>query len=162
MATTITPFLWFDDQAEEAAALYTSIFNGSIVGEHRWGPGAPFPEGSVMSVTFELAGCEYEAFNGGPDHPFADSFSISVTVDTQEELDDAWDRLLEGGGQPVACGWLSDRFGLSWQIVPKVMGELLTDPDPERASRAVQAMLKMVKLDAAALQAAADGTSDVP
>jgi predicted 3-demethylubiquinone-9 3-methyltransferase (glyoxalase superfamily) len=160
MTTTVTPFLWFDDQAEQAAALYISIFGGSIVRERRWGPGAPFPEGSVMSVTFELAGCEYEAFNGGPGHPFTDAFSISVTLDTQAELDDAWDRLLEGGGRPIACGWLCDRFGLSWQIVPKLMGELLSDPDPERSGRAMRAMLQMVKLDAAALQAAADGTAD--
>jgi len=159
MPTTITPFLWFDDQAEEAATLYTSIFNGRILREHRWGPGAPFPEGSLMSVTFELAGGTYEAFNGGPDHPFTDSFSISVTVDTQDEVDDAWDRLLEGGGRPVACGWLCDKFGLSWQIVPKDLGELLSDPDPERASRAMQAMLQMVKIDAAALRAAADGVA---
>ena len=157
MTTTITPFLWFDDQAEQAAALYTSIFNGRIVGEHRWGPGGPAPVGSLMSVTFELAGCQYEAFNGGPGHPFHDSFSISVTFDTQAEVDDAWDRLLEGGGQPVACGWLTDRFGLSWQIVPKALGELLTDPDPERAARAMQAMLQMVKIDEATLRAAADG-----
>jgi predicted 3-demethylubiquinone-9 3-methyltransferase (glyoxalase superfamily) len=159
MTTTITPFLWFDDQAEEAAALYTSIFNGSITGETRWGPGAPFPEGSIMSVTLELAGERFEAFNGGPDHPFTDAFSISVTVDTQDEVDDAWDRLLEGGGRPVACGWLCDRFGLSWQIVPKEMGELLSDPDPERARRAMQAMMQMVKIDVAALRAAADGAA---
>ena len=157
MATTITPFLWFDDQAEEAAALYTSIFNGSIVGEHRWGPGAPFPEGSVMSVTFELAGCEYEAFNGGPDHPFADSFSISVTVDTQEELDDAWDRLLEGGGQPVACGWLSDRFGLSWQVTPIVLTQAYTSADHAAAKRAFEAMMHMKKIDVAAIEAAVRG-----
>jgi predicted 3-demethylubiquinone-9 3-methyltransferase (glyoxalase superfamily) len=159
MTTTITPFLWFDDQAEEAAALYISIFNGSITSENRWGPGAPFPEGSIMSVTFELAGGSYEAFNGGPDHPFTDAFSISATVDTQEEVDEAWDRLLEGGGRPVACGWLCDRFGLSWQIVPKALGELLSDPDPERAARAMRAMMQMVKLDVAALRAAADGTA---
>jgi predicted 3-demethylubiquinone-9 3-methyltransferase (glyoxalase superfamily) len=153
----ISPFLWFDDDAEDAANLYVSIFGGKIIDEHRWGPGGPAPEGSLMSVIFEIDGREYQAFNGGPGHPFSDAASLAVSVETQEELDDAWDRLIEGGGQPVACGWLTDRFGLSWQIVPAVLGELLSDPDSGRSSRALEAMLSMVKLDIAALRAAADG-----
>jgi predicted 3-demethylubiquinone-9 3-methyltransferase (glyoxalase superfamily) len=153
----ITPFLWFDEGAEEAANLYVSVFNGRIVEERRWGAGGPAPEGSLMSVAFEIDGREYEAFNGGPGHPFSDSFSLVANVDTQEELDAAWSKLLEGGGEPVACGWLTDRFGVSWQIVPTVLGELLSDPDPGRSTRAMQAMLGMVKLDIAELKAAADG-----
>jgi predicted 3-demethylubiquinone-9 3-methyltransferase (glyoxalase superfamily) len=153
----ITPFLWFDDGAEEAANLYVSLFSGKIVEQHHWGPGGPAPAGSLMSVTFELDGREYQAFNGGPGHPFTDAFSLVANVDTQEELDRAWDALIEGGGAPVACGWLKDRFGVSWQIVPTILGELLTDPDAGRSSRAVQAMLGMVKLDIAGLKAAADG-----
>jgi predicted 3-demethylubiquinone-9 3-methyltransferase (glyoxalase superfamily) len=153
----ITPFLWFDNTAEEAAKLYVEIFGGKIVGEQHWGPGAPAPEGSVMAITFEIDGREYQAFNGGPGHPFSDSFSLFATVDTQEELDAAWNRLLEDGGRAVACGWLADKFGVSWQIVPSVLPELLSDPDPARAGRAMQAMLGMVKLDIAALKAAADG-----
>lgn len=154
---TISPFLWFDDAAEEAANLYVSIFGGKIVSERRWGPGAPAPEGSLMAVTFELGGCSYVAFNGGPGHAFSDALSLSVDFDTQPELDSAWDRLLEGGGKPIACGWLVDKFGLSWQLVPTVLQTLLSDPDPARAERAMKAMLGMVKLDIAALQAAADG-----
>jgi predicted 3-demethylubiquinone-9 3-methyltransferase (glyoxalase superfamily) len=153
----LTPFLWFDDGAEEAANLYVSIFNGRIVDERRWGPGGPAPAGSLMSVSFEIDGREYQAFNGGPGHTFTDAISLVANVDTQEELDAAWSKLLEGGGEPVACGWLKDKFGVSWQIVPSVLGELLTDPDPERSSRALKAMLSMVKLDIAELKAAADG-----
>jgi predicted 3-demethylubiquinone-9 3-methyltransferase (glyoxalase superfamily) len=154
---TINPFLWFDDAAEEAANLYVSIFGGKIESERRWGPGSPAPEGSLMAVTFELGGCDYVAFNGGPGHAFSDALSLSVEFDTQAELDSAWDRLLEGGGKPIACGWLVDKFGLSWQLVPALLPKLLADPDPARAGRAMQAMLGMVKLDSAALQAAADG-----
>jgi predicted 3-demethylubiquinone-9 3-methyltransferase (glyoxalase superfamily) len=110
-----------------------------------------------MSVRFEIDGLEYEAFNGGPGHPFTDAISLFVSADTQEEIDELWSRLLEGGGQPVACGWLTDRFGLSWQIVPPTLGELLSDPNPARSSRVLQAMMGMVKLDIAALKAAAEG-----
>lgn len=153
----ITPFLWFEDGAEEAANLYVSVFGGTILDERRWGPGGPSPEGSLLSVTFEIDGREYQAFNGGPHDAFNDSVSLFVTVDTQEELDAAWASLLEGGGEAVACGWLHDRWGLRWQIVPKILGELMSDPDRDRAGRATQAMLTMVKLDIAALRAAADG-----
>jgi predicted 3-demethylubiquinone-9 3-methyltransferase (glyoxalase superfamily) len=153
----ITPFLWFESGAEEAANLYVSVFGGTILEERRWGPGGPAPEGSLMSVTFEIDGREYQAFNGGPHEPFNDSVSLFVTVDTQEELDAAWSSLLEGGGEAVACGWLRDHWGLRWQIVPKILGELMSDPDRERAGRTTQAMLTMVKLDIATLKAAADG-----
>jgi predicted 3-demethylubiquinone-9 3-methyltransferase (glyoxalase superfamily) len=153
----ITPFFWFEDGAEEAADLYVSIFGGLIIERRFWGSGGPAPAGTLMSVTFEIDGRQFEAFNGGPGHPFTDATSLCVSVDTQEELDDAWSRLLDGGGQPVACGWLRDRFGLSWQIVPTILESLLTDPDPDRSSRALKAMLEMTKLDIAQLQAAADG-----
>jgi predicted 3-demethylubiquinone-9 3-methyltransferase (glyoxalase superfamily) len=154
---SLSTFLWFEDRADEAAELYVSVFGGRIVDTRRWGPGGPAPEGSLMSVSFELDGHRYEAFNGGPGHPFSDSFSIYVNVETQEELDRIWDVLTASGGKGVACGWLKDRFGLSWQIVPAALGELLTDPDPGRSSRALQAMLSMVKLDIAELEAAANG-----
>ena len=153
----ITPFLWFEDGAEDAANLYVSIFSGKIGERRTWGEGGPAPAGTFLSVTFEIDGREYIAFNGGPGHPFTDAFSISVTVDTQEELDDAWDRLLEGGGKPIACGWLVDRWGLSWQIVPTVLEEFMKSSDPGVAERATKAMMGMVKLDFAALKAAAAG-----
>jgi predicted 3-demethylubiquinone-9 3-methyltransferase (glyoxalase superfamily) len=153
----ITPFLWFRDGADDAANLYVSIFNGRIVDERRWGEGGPAPRGSLLSVTFEIDGRAFIAFNGGPDHPFTDAFSISVTVDTQEELDAAWDRLVADGGTGVACGWLRDRFGLSWQIVPRELEELMKSPDTGVSERATRAMLGMVKLDIAALKAAAEG-----
>jgi len=153
----IRPFLWFESGAEDAAKRYVEVFSGSIVNEQRWGPGAPSPEGSLMSVRFEIDGREYEAFNGGPHEAFNDSFSMWADVDTQEELDRIWDALIEGGGEGVACGWLKDPWGVRWQVVPTQLGALLSDPDPERAGRAMQAMLKMVKLDIAALKAAADG-----
>jgi predicted 3-demethylubiquinone-9 3-methyltransferase (glyoxalase superfamily) len=152
----IIPFLWFDDGAEEAANLYVSIFSGTIVEERHWGEGGEAPAGTLLSVTFEIDGREFIAFNGGPGHPFSDSFSISVTVDTQQELDDAWDRLIEGGGQPVACGWLKDRFGVSWQIVPKELEDFMNSSEPGVAERATKAMLSMVKLDIGAIRSAVD------
>jgi predicted 3-demethylubiquinone-9 3-methyltransferase (glyoxalase superfamily) len=153
----VSPFLWFNDGAEDAANLYVSIFGGSIVERRLWGEGGAAPAGTLLSVTFEIDGREFVAFNGGPGHPFTDAFSISVIVDTQEELDAAWDRLLEGGGKPIACGWLVDRWGLSWQIVPKQLEELMNSSEPGVAERATRAMLSMVKLDIAALKAAAAG-----
>jgi predicted 3-demethylubiquinone-9 3-methyltransferase (glyoxalase superfamily) len=153
----VIPFLWFDEGADEAAQLYVSIFSGKIVEERRWGEGGPAPVGTHLSTTFEIDGREFIAFSGGPGHPFSDSFSISVTIDTQEELDDAWDRLIEGGGAPVACGWLRDRFGLSWQIVPTVLEELMKSSEPGVSERATKAMLGMVKLNIAELKAAAAG-----
>jgi predicted 3-demethylubiquinone-9 3-methyltransferase (glyoxalase superfamily) len=156
--TTITPFLWFDAQAEEAANLYVSLFgDGRIRDVRRWGPGSPYPEGSAMSVEFEINGRIYQAFNGGPGQHFTEAISLFVTVDTQDEVDRLWDALTANGGEPSRCGWLKDPYGLSWQIVPSALGELLADPDPARSSRAMQAMLGMSKLDIAALRAAADG-----
>lgn len=155
---TITPFLWFDDQANEAAEFYVSVFpNSEILRVNRNGGGGIGDPGTVMSVSLVIDGLRLEAFNGGPDHPFTEAISLFVPADTQEEIDRLWDRLLEGGGREDQCGWLKDRWGLSWQIVPTVLFELLSDPDPGRAGRAVQAMLGMVKLDIAALKAAADG-----
>ncbi|APR75513.1 3-demethylubiquinone-9 3-methyltransferase [Minicystis rosea] len=148
----ITTFLTYDNQAEEAARLYTSIFPGSkIVSTMRSGANGP-----VMSVTFELFGQQHIALNGGPTFTFSQGISLFVSCDTQEEVDTYWEKLTEGG-KPVQCGWLVDRFGVSWQIIPKILGELLSDPDPARAGRAMQAMMKMVKLDIAALKRAAEG-----
>lgn len=153
----IHPFLWFESGADEAAELYVRLLGGSILAKREWGPGGPAPEGSLMSVSFEIGGCQYEAFNGGPHDPFNDSFSLWATVETQEELDRVWDGLTADGGAGVACGWLRDRFGVRWQIVPSILGHLLNDPDPERAARAMKAMLGSVKFDIAELKAAADG-----
>jgi predicted 3-demethylubiquinone-9 3-methyltransferase (glyoxalase superfamily) len=148
----ITPFIWFDDQAEEAAKLYTSIFDGSKILEvTRRGD-------KVFSVIFEVAGQRVFALNGGPHYKLNPAFSLFVSCETQEEIDRYWDALLANGGEPSRCGWLRDRYGLSWQIVPKALGKLLGDPDPARAGRAGEAMLGMVKLDIAALEKAAAGT----
>jgi predicted 3-demethylubiquinone-9 3-methyltransferase (glyoxalase superfamily) len=154
---SINPFLWFDTQAHEAAELYTSLFPDSrIVEVTRWGANSPGPEGTPMTVTFELRGTRFIAMNGGPGHPFTDAFSLSVTCETQEEVDHYWS-VLTDGGREVACGWLVDRFGLSWQIVPEALPRLLSDPDPARAQRALRAMMDMVKLDINELERAADG-----
>jgi len=157
--TSVHPFLWFDSQAEQAAALYTSLLPNSRVTETRRYPdGAPDEfAGRVMSVSFELDGLPVEALNAGPQFRFTEAFSFFVSVDTQDEVDRLWDGLIAGGGEPSQCGWLKDPYGLSWQIVPRALGELLGDPDPARAQRAMQAMLGMQKLDVAALHAAADG-----
>lgn len=153
----ITPFLWFDDQAEQAAEFYVSVFpNSSILSVSRWAEGGPQPAGTAMSARVDLDGLELELFNGGPDHPFTEAVSLFVTAGTQDEIDRLWAALTEGGAE-VQCGWLVDRYGLSWQIVPPVLQELLGDPDPGRAQRTMQAMLGMRKLDIAALRAAADG-----
>jgi len=154
---TISPFLWFDDQAEEAAEFYVSVFpNSRILGVSRYGEGAPRPAGTAMSVTFVLDGLELQALNGGPEFHFTEAISFFVKAETQDEIDRLWARLTEGG-EPGRCGWLKDRYGLSWQIVPPVLFELLGDPDPAASSRAMQAMLGMSKLDIAALRAARDG-----
>ncbi|WP_024286470.1 VOC family protein [Cellulomonas sp. KRMCY2] len=158
----ITPFLWFDDQAEEAAQHYVSIFeNSRILDVSRNGEGGPGPAGSVLTVRFELDGLELQALNGGPHFHFTEAISLFVSVESQEEVDRLWDRLIEGGGEPSRCGWLKDRYGLSWQVVPTALSELMGDPDPARASRATQAMLGMSKIDIAALRAAADGVPPV-
>jgi predicted 3-demethylubiquinone-9 3-methyltransferase (glyoxalase superfamily) len=157
--TSVHPFLWFDDQAEEAAALYTSLIpNSRVVSKQTYPDGAPGTlAGKTMSVSFELDGLPVEALNAGPQFRFTEAFSFFVSVTTQDEVDALWDGLVAGGGEPSQCGWLKDPYGLSWQIVPTALGELLADPDPGRAQRAMQAMLGMQKLDIAALRAAADG-----
>lgn len=152
----INPFLWFDTQAEEAANLYVSIFNNSkIVNINRYGEAGPGPKGSVMSVVFELDGQEFIALNGGPLFKFTEAISLFVNCKTQEEVDTCWARLSEGG-QESRCGWLKDKYGLSWQIIPTLLGEMLSTPDPQRAKRVVEAMLKMKKIDIAELKRAYD------
>jgi predicted 3-demethylubiquinone-9 3-methyltransferase (glyoxalase superfamily) len=154
----ITTFLTYNDQAEDAAKLYTAVFpNSRITETSRYGEGGPGKKGAVMSVNFELDGQEFYALNGGPTFAFAEGISLFVSCDTQKEIDDYSAKLIAGGGEQGPCGWLKDRFGVSWQIVPRVLGALLGDKDPQRASRALSAMLKMKKLDIAALQRAADG-----
>jgi predicted 3-demethylubiquinone-9 3-methyltransferase (glyoxalase superfamily) len=147
----ITPFLWFDSQAEDAAKMYTAIFeNSRITDTSRAGD-------RVMSVTFELSGQRLMALNGGPHYQLSPAFSLFVSVESQAELDQTWEALLAGGGKPTRCGWLVDRYGLSWQVIPTVLIKLMSDPDPGRASRAVQAMMGMIKLDIAELERAAAG-----
>ena len=151
----ITPFLWYDSEAEEAATLYTSLFPSSrIVDVARYGAAGPGPEGTVMTVRFELDGQRFVALNGGPAHPFTEAVSFVVDCTTQDEVDRYWSALSEGGKEGP-CGWLKDRFGLSWQIVPSRLPELLTDPDRARSQRVMQAMLQMKKIDIAALEEAA-------
>lgn len=154
----ITPFLWFDDRIEEAVALYVKVFpDARIVRSARYGPGAPRPAGTMMTMTFELRGQTFMALNGGPVHRFSPAVSFMVACETQAEVDHYWDGLLEGGGEEQPCGWLRDRFGLSWQVIPSALGRALGDPDPARAGRAVQAMLQMKKIDIAALERALAG-----
>ena len=150
----ITPFLWFDDQAEEAMVFYTSIFKNSKIGSiSRYGDAGPGPAGSVMSATFQLDGQEFMALNGGPVFTFSPAISFFVNCETQEEVDDLWDKLSEGG-EEGQCGWLKDRYGLSWQIVPSALGEMLGDKDAEKAQRVMNAMLQMRKIDIATLRLA--------
>jgi predicted 3-demethylubiquinone-9 3-methyltransferase (glyoxalase superfamily) len=144
----ITPFLWFDDQAEEAMNFYTSIFKNSKIGGVTRGP-----NGAVMSATFQLAGQEFMALNGGPQFKFTEAVSFFVNCETQEEVDELWEKLSEGG-EEGRCGWLKDKYGLSWQIVPTVLGELLRDKDAEKANRVMQAMLQMNKIDIQSLRRA--------
>ena len=156
MPTRITPFLWFDSQAEEAAKFYTAIFpNSKILRVVRAPEGTPTPAGSVMTVEFELDGQTFTGLNGGPTFSFSEAVSFVVHCATQRELDSYWDRLLAGGGAPSQCGWLKDKYGLSWQIVPDALPELLGDPDPRVARRVAEAMMKMVKLDIEGLRKAA-------
>jgi predicted 3-demethylubiquinone-9 3-methyltransferase (glyoxalase superfamily) len=157
MTTTITTFLTYDTQAEEAAKLYTSLFGGKIKETTRYPAGGPRPEGAVLSVIFELLGQTYFALNGGPTFTFAQGFSLMVQVDTQAEIDRLWNALTANGGKESRCGWLVDKFGVSWQIVPKGLGEMLSHRDRAKSGRAMQAMMAMQKLDLAELQAAFDG-----
>jgi len=153
----ITPFLWFDHQAEQAARFYASIFKNSRIGKlARYGDAGPGPKGSVMTVEFQLAGQEFVALNGGPHFKFTEAISLVVTCKTQAEVDYYWKKL-SAGGKEVQCGWLKDKYGLSWQVVPTVLGKLMADKDPARAHRVMQAMLKMVKLDVKKLKQAAMG-----
>jgi predicted 3-demethylubiquinone-9 3-methyltransferase (glyoxalase superfamily) len=153
----ITTFLWFDKEAEEAAKFYTSIFEDSrIVTTTRYGDAGPGPKGSVMTVAFELEGQQFTALNGGPHFKFTEAISLVVNCETQKEVDDYWRKLGEGG-QESQCGWLKDKYGLSWQIVPTALPRLLQDPDPQKAKRVVEAMLQMKKIDVARLEQAAAG-----
>ncbi len=152
----ITPNLWFDTQGEEAAELYTSVFPSSRITDiARYGPAGPGPEGEVMTVAFELDGKPFVIINGGPQFPQTEAVSFEVTCEDQAEVDYYWDKLIDGG-EESQCGWLKDRYGVSWQIVPRQLNELLTDPDAGRSQRAMEAMLGMVKIDVAELQRAAD------
>lgn len=154
----IYPFLWFSTEAEDAARFYVSVFkNARITDIARYGAGGPGPAGSVMTVAFEIDGLPVVALNGGPHFTLNEAFSLVVECDTQDEIDRYWQALLADGGAPSQCGWLKDRFGLSWQIVPRILAELMTDPDAEKAQRATTAMLGMIKLNIAALQRAHAG-----
>ncbi len=153
----ITPFLWFDNEAEEAAKFYTSVFpNSRITNVSHYTEAGPRPAGSVMVVTFEIDGREFSTLNGGPEFHFSEAVSFVVNCETQEEVDYYWEKLSEGGHEDQ-CGWLKDKFGLSWQIVPTALGELMSDGDPDASRRVMQALLKMKKLDMRALEEARRG-----
>ena len=154
--TSITPFLWFESQAEEAMNFYVSVFkNSRVLNVSRYGEGGPGPGGSVMSVTFELNGQQFHALNGGPAHAgFTETISFFVDCQDQAEVDELWEKLTADGGQPGPCGWLKDRYGLSWQIIPRALGAMLSDQDAQKSQRVMQAMLKMSKIDVQALEAA--------
>jgi predicted 3-demethylubiquinone-9 3-methyltransferase (glyoxalase superfamily) len=165
----ITTFLWFDHEAEEAASFYVSVFSGrpdaetaagpsKVLGVSRYGEVGPGTPGSVMTVDFQLEGQRFTALNGGPEFPFTEAISLDVTCEGQKEVDYFWQALTEGGS-PGQCGWLKDRYGLSWQIVPVELMRLLNDPDPERADRAMRAMLEMGKIEIDVLEAAAAGST---
>lgn len=154
----ITPFLWFDGKAEEATNFYVSIFkNSKITRVSRFGEGGPAPKGTVMSTSFQLEGQDFIALNGGPQFTFTPAISLFVNCETQAEVDELWQKLSEGGKQE-RCGWLKDKYGLSWQIIPTILGKLLQDPDPVKSKRAMTAMLQMDKIDIQGLQKAHDGT----
>jgi len=153
----ITPFLWFDTQAEEAANFYVSIFkNSKIDSILRYGDAGPGPKGAVMLVSFQLEGQKFSALNAGPQHKFTPAISLYVDCESQAEVDELWDKLL-AGGQPMQCGWLSDKFGLCWQIVPRVLIELMQDKDTVKAQRVFQAMMKMIKIEIEPLKRAYRG-----
>ena len=154
----ISPFLWFDNNAEEAVKFYTSIFGNSKIGHvMRNGDGGPGPKGSVLVMSFELEGQHFSALNGGPMYKFTEAISFLVLCDDQKEVDRLWSKLAADGGKEVQCGWLKDKFGLSWQIVPKAFMEMVADKDPAKVGRVMAAMMQMVKFDIKKLQAAYDG-----
>jgi predicted 3-demethylubiquinone-9 3-methyltransferase (glyoxalase superfamily) len=159
MSQKITPNLWFDTEAEEAAKYYTSIFkNSRIVNVTHYNEAGPRPAGTVMTVEWELDGQRFVSINGGPEFTFSEAVSFAINCKDQDEVDDYWEKLTEGG-EEGPCGWLKDRYGLSWQVVPEGMDELFADEDPQRAERAMKAMFRMRKLDVAALREAADGAA---
>jgi predicted 3-demethylubiquinone-9 3-methyltransferase (glyoxalase superfamily) len=150
----IKPFLWFDDNAEEAAKFYTSIFkNSKIVSMSRYGDAGPGPQGKVMGVEFELEGQRFMGLNGGPQFKFTEAISLFVDCETQQEVDELWEKL-SAGGKKSQCGWLKDKYGLSWQIIPTALGKMLSDPDRKRSARVMQAMMKMSKIDIEGLKRA--------
>jgi predicted 3-demethylubiquinone-9 3-methyltransferase (glyoxalase superfamily) len=152
----ITPFLWFNDNAEEAVNFYASVFkDAKILETSRYGDAGPGPKGSVMTMKFQLNGLEFVALNGGPEVPFTHAISFVVNCKDQAEVDYYWDKLVEGG-KPVQCGWLVDKFGLSWQITPTILIKLLQDPDPAKAKRVMEAMMKMIKIEIPKLEEAAN------
>jgi predicted 3-demethylubiquinone-9 3-methyltransferase (glyoxalase superfamily) len=155
----ITPNLWFDDQAEEAANFYVSIFKDSKIGDiTHYGESASAmsgkPVGSVLTVTFYIEGQEFIALNGGPEFKFTEAISLCVNCDTQQEVDDLWEKLTQDGGEPGPCGWLKDKYGVSWQVVPRILYEMMLDPDPVKAERVMKVVLQMQKLDIEGLQKA--------
>ncbi|MBC8108679.1 MAG: VOC family protein [Anaerolineae bacterium] len=153
----ITPFLWFDGNAEEAVNFYTSIFKNSKIGRlSRCGDAGPGPKGSVLTASFELEGQAFMALNGGPKYKFTPAISLFVNCTTQDEVDSLWQKL-SADGAPNRCGWLTDKFGVSWQIIPTALGDLMSDPDPQKSNRVMKAMLQMEKIDIARLQAAHAG-----
>jgi predicted 3-demethylubiquinone-9 3-methyltransferase (glyoxalase superfamily) len=155
---TITPCIWFDTEGEDAAKLYTSLFpNSRITNVSHYGADNPRPEGTVLTVEFELDGTRFTALNGGPQFKPNEAISFQISCENQDEVDRYWDGLVEGGGEHGPCGWLKDRFGVSWQVVPTALPRLLGDPDREKANRVMQAMLKMGKLEIAELERAAEG-----
>ena len=152
----ITPFLWFDTQDEDAMNFYISIFkNSKVIGVSRWGEAGPVPKGTVMSATFELDGQKFMALNAGPQFKFTEAISFFVNCETQEEVDEFWEKLSEGG-EKSRCGWLKDKFGLSWQIIPSALGEMLNDKDPQKSKRVMEAMMQMGKIDIKILKQAYD------
>lgn len=154
----IAPFLWFKDQAEEAVNFYISLFkDGKIISTTRYGKNGPGPEDAVMVMNFELLGQEFVALNGNSQCTFNESVSFYVKCETQQEIDQYWDGILNGGGQTLACGWIKDKFGVSWQITPPILPEMIQDKDPEKAARVMQAMMQMIKIDIQKLKDAYDG-----
>jgi predicted 3-demethylubiquinone-9 3-methyltransferase (glyoxalase superfamily) len=154
----ITPFLWFDDRLEDAVNFYTSVFpNAKVTNISRYGDAGPLPAGTIMTATFELEGQEFMALNGGPEFTFNEAVSFFVKCENQAEVDSLWNKLMADGGSEQPCGWLKDKFGLSWQIIPNALGQYLGDPDPAKAQRVMQAMLQMKKIDVAALEKAYAG-----